>query len=113
MSATMSQFSSLKSLSYMMIGLAGAVMAGSGQYMHDLSIKNDRKQCIASGASKASCEKKYASPYTLMNTILMYAGCGFVVLGFFLVWILSSSMFARPMGMGMGMGMGGMYGGMF
>lgn len=112
--STISQFSTLKSLAYMMIGISGAVMAGSGQYMHDLSIKNARANCITRGESKASCEKKYKSPYTLMNTILMYAGCGFVVFGFFVVWILSSSMFARPaMGMGMGMGMGGMgmYGG--
>lgn len=109
--STVSQFSTLKSLVYMMIGLSGAVMAGSGQYMHDLSLKNARANCIARGDSKASCDKKYKSPYTLMNTILMYAGCGFVVLGFFIVWVLSSSMFARPM-MGMGMGMGGYGGGM-
>lgn len=110
--STTSQFHTIKSLAYLMIGLAGATMAGSGQYMHEMSLKNAKNNCIASGTKKSSCETKYASPYSLMNTILMYGGCGFIVLGFCIVWLLGSSMFgARGMGMGMGMQYGGMYGG--
>ena len=110
---SMSQFSSIKSLSYLMIGLAGAAMAGSGQYLAESSLKNARDTCIKSGASKQSCETKYKSPFTMFHKVLMYAGCGFVLGGFIVVWFLTSN-FSRPMGgygggMGMmGMGMGGM-----
>lgn len=95
-----------------MIGLAGATMAGSGQYLHANSLKNAKNQCIDSGRNQKTCEKEFKSPYSMINTILMYAGSGFIVAGFLVVWFLSSSFFG-PRGYGMGgmgmMGMGGMY----
>jgi hypothetical protein len=107
---SMSQFSAVKSLSYLMIGIGGAAMAGSGQYLVDMNLKNARDNCIKSGASKASCESKYKSPFSTLNKVLMYGGCGFVLAGFIVVWFLTSSMMGgRGYGGGMGMmGMGGM-----
>ena len=110
-SFTQSSFLHMNSLFLLMIGLAGATIVGSGQFMHLQSLKNGYNNCIKSGNKQTSCAAKYESPYGKLGYITMYGGCIFIVAAWLVLAIVKSSLFSGysmgGMGMG-GMGMGGM-----
>jgi uncharacterized membrane protein len=105
-----SSFLHMNSLFLLMIGITGAAIVGTGQFMHARSLSSGLKNCIAGGNKKASCEAKYKSPYGKLGAITLYGGCIFIVAAWVILGLVKSNLFSgmRPGGMMMGgMGMGG------
>ena len=97
-----------------MIGVTGAAIVGTGQFMHSRSLSNGLNNCIASGNKKESCQAKYKNPYGKLGVITLYGGCIFIVAAWIILGLVKSNLFSgiRPGGgmmMG-GMGMGSMMG---
>lgn len=100
---------------HLLIALTGAALTGYGAQKvgesKQIQVSNDKcmKQTLKKGQTKeqlnASCDKAYNTSGGMMNKVLMYGGCGFILLVFIIMSMMSSGF-----GMGMGGGMGGQYG---
>ena len=109
-----SSFLHMNNLFLLMIGVTGAAIVGTGQFMHSRSLSNGLNNCIASGNKKESCQAKYKNPYGKLGVITLYGGCIFIVAAWIILGLVKSNLFSgiRPGGgmmMG-GMGMGSMMG---
>jgi hypothetical protein len=96
---------------HLLIALAGAAVTGYGAQkvgeLKQIQVSNDKclRQTLKKGQTKAalqqSCDKAYNTKGAMMNKVLMYGGCGFIVVTFLIISFMNS-------GFGMGMG-GGQY----
>lgn len=91
--ASYTQFSMMKTLLHLSIGLVGSILAGSGQFMHARTLKSNKDKCKKGGFK--GCDEKYKSPYGTVGMITLYGGCAFVLIGFIIIAILNSGLFRQ------------------
>lgn len=96
--ASYTQYSMMKTLLHLSIGLVGSILAGSGQFMHSRSLKGSLDKCKKGGYK--NCDDKYKNPYGTIGMISMYGGCAFVLVGFIIIAVLNSGLFSRQQGRG-------------
>jgi hypothetical protein len=107
---------------HMLVGLAGATIAGYGgqQYGADLAAKELNDKCTknpplnkAAKETKAqrakSCNAKYPVSQMTLHRVMMYAGCGLIVAIFVAMWLMNTNIFGGIVGGGGGGGYAGGY----
>lgn len=117
--------SAVSTFIHLLVGLAGASLAAYGgmQVGDDKLNEALNKKCAAApipapkagkkaqtkAQQKAACDLKYPVGKAMLHKIMMYGGCGLIVVVFVILWFLGTS-FGQSLGQGQfGQGYGGQY----